>query len=324
MGAFFQTNKIVDEVIELDKKSRKSIKYFFSKMSEKDIRYLFCMHRSFHSAWILRKVRAQKKISYKTWWSKSFFDESILRSMYLPEVLRALVLLSPVDDNIKKRIEYFSLDKKFHNSTERSSIIRWPYSIPADLLPTVEAEKSSVTSTLSRLQINRPYVVIAPSSQWATKRWTDSGFIELIQLLSERGLNAYIIGASNEIEHCREIEKKAQARQLSVEVRSLAGKTDLIELHHVLSKAEVIVANDSGPMHMATVSGRPVVGIFGPTTIDQGYRPWSDSSIVVQTDLSCRPCGKHGHKKCPIGTHDCMKKITAQEVAAAISPSQIY
>jgi len=62
--------------------------------------------------------------------------------------------------------------------------------------------------------------------------------------------------------------------------------------------------------------GTPLVSIFGPTTPSQGYTPWNKKSRVVEIPLDCRPCGAHGHNKCPIGTHDCMKKISPEMVWA--------
>jgi heptosyltransferase II len=64
--------------------------------------------------------------------------------------------------------------------------------------------------------------------------------------------------------------------------------------------------------------GIPTVAVFGPTTLDLGYRPWQNRALVVQKDLECRPCGKHGAAKCPLGTHACMKTVRPPDVLTAI------
>ena len=87
-----------------------------------------------------------------------------------------------------------------------------------------------------------------------------------------------------------------------------------MELAQVLKQAEILICNDSGTMHVASSVGTPVVSIFGPTVPSQGYSPWNKKSRIVEVNLSCRPCGAHGHDLCPIGTHDCMKKVTAEMV----------
>jgi heptosyltransferase-2 len=57
------------------------------------------------------------------------------------------------------------------------------------------------------------------------------------------------------------------------------------------------------------------VVIYGPTVLEFGFRPWQDHvSVVEKLGLPCRPCGKHGHNKCPIKTHVCMKEISPHEV----------
>ena len=100
---------------------------------------------------------------------------------------------------------------------------------------------------------------------------------------------------------------------------NLAGKTSPLESLQVLAQADVVVTNDSAGQHMAALVGAPTVSVFGPTVLEFGYRPWnSKAKIVERKGLACRPCGKHGHHKCPIGTHECMKKITATEVIAMI------
>jgi heptosyltransferase-2 len=49
--------------------------------------------------------------------------------------------------------------------------------------------------------------------------------------------------------------------------------------------------------------------------IEFGYRPWQNQTFIMQdSGLACRPCGPHGHRQCPLGTHACMKNITAEKV----------
>jgi heptosyltransferase-2 len=81
-----------------------------------------------------------------------------------------------------------------------------------------------------------------------------------------------------------------------------------------MTKAEALICNDSGLMHLASVAGLPTVAVFGPTTIALGYRPWQNQARVVERELFCRPCGKHGHVRCPLNTHECMKSISESQV----------
>jgi heptosyltransferase-2 len=155
-------------------------------------------------------------------------------------------------------------------------------------------------------------VVLAPGSVWRTKMWTKEGFIELGRTLSRDAL-VVVMGSRDESELCAEI-----ARAIP-NATSLAGRTSLWESAQLLAVADLLVCNDSGAMHLGAAAGVPIVSIFGPTVLELGYRPWASNAAVVQTDLACRPCGKHGAEKCPLGHHDCMKKVVAADVLKAAS-----
>jgi hypothetical protein len=79
--------------------------------------------------------------------------------------------------------------------------------------------------------------------------------------------------------------------------------------------AAVVVAGDTGLLHLAAAVGLPVVGIFGPTTSSDGF--WGHAGEVVELPLACRPCGKHGGDACPVGDHACLRGITIDAVLAA-------
>ncbi len=323
-GDFFERLGLVDEVLELDKRNITGLEEFRERLSRHSIRYLVSVHQSVRTALALRNIRAEQKISYQQWWNRPFFNLRVQRPMNLPEPLRALALLSPIDPSTDEQFKQIYLSGEQNNLHTKTSMLSWPHPLPVEYSMAVECDKVALEQVLA--QVKRPYAVIAPSSQWTTKQWTSNGYSELIKRLKEQGLNVYLVGTRNEREVCesiRDIHAKTYMRpeaHAHIEVRSLAGRFDLVHLHALMSRAEVIVANDSGSMHLAAAAGRPVVGIFGPTVLRQGYRPWTNESAVVQIDLGCRPCGRHGHKECPLGTHECMKKITAEMVMNAVEP----
>ncbi len=71
-------------------------------------------------------------------------------------------------------------------------------------------------------------------------------------------------------------------------------------------------------MHVAVASLVPTVALFGPTTQELGFYPYGEGHVVIEKELSCRPCGLHGAKKCPKGHFMCMKLISPEEVISAI------
>jgi ADP-heptose:LPS heptosyltransferase len=70
---------------------------------------------------------------------------------------------------------------------------------------------------------------------------------------------------------------------------NLAGKTNLRQLVALLERAELVIANDSGPMHIAAALGRPLVTMFGPTNpVRTG--PYRRDDAVIRVDIPCSPC----------------------------------
>jgi heptosyltransferase-2 len=337
---FFTENKIVDQVLTINKNSSQSkIKGLVSELNSLEIRNVFSPHQSFRSAWILKNVSALNKISYKQWWNKIFFTHRIVRNPNLPEALRLGQLITAVLDTTKLRRGADAetrqilepIINKYSNPKLRTSGLM--PKIPKLWSLAVAPQRESILRAVAKLNIKDPFVIVSPGSQWLTKKWKKSGFVELAQALQIKGFNVYITGSNAEKIICKEIEALAaislrshgetQKEIISLantncEVRTIAGETSLSELHALLSRAQFAVTNDNGTMHLAAAASCPVVSIFGPTTLELGYRPWSDSSFVAQIDLPCRPCGRHGHNKCPLGTHDCMKKLTAHEVLQAV------
>jgi heptosyltransferase-2 len=154
--------------------------------------------------------------------------------------------------------------------------------------------------------------VLAPGSVWHTKRWTASGFAAVARGLGARGVRCVLVGASADVERARTIAAAA-----GPDVLDLTGQTDLAVLTAVIDRSEVLVGNDSAPMHLATARGVPVVVVFCATTPALGYGPYGRATRVVEANLDCRPCGRHGGRRCPRGTEDCRHLVQAQQVLEA-------
>ncbi|MBV8781652.1 MAG: lipopolysaccharide heptosyltransferase I [Phycisphaerae bacterium] len=150
--------------------------------------------------------------------------------------------------------------------------------------------------------VREPYAVLLPGTNWATKRWPIEYFANLVEPLRERfGLRTIVAGAPDVIPLANQIQSGQQ-------IGNLAGKTTLPQLVTLLERASVIVANDSGPMHIASALGRPLVTIFGPTNpVRTG--PFGRMETVVRLDIVCSPCYS---RTC---SHtSCMKWLTPENV----------
>lgn len=124
------------------------------------------------------------------------------------------------------------------------------------------------------------YAVLMPGANWLTKQWPVERFASLVTPLRERfGLECVVAGGP---------ETEVLARRIEG-ATSLSGRTNLRQLVALLERAKLVIANDSGPMHIAAALGRPLVTPFGPTNpVRTG--PYRRTDSIVRVDIPCSPC----------------------------------
>jgi len=153
----------------------------------------------------------------------------------------------------------------------------------------------------------------AGATYGSAKRWYPERFGEVGAEFSST-YNIIIFGGPNEIEMAQEIENDLKQRGITNYI-NLAGKTDIKELCSHIGGCSLFITNDSGPMHIAASYQVPTVSIFGPTKYTETSQWANEKSIIVHHKMKCSPCMK---RECPLGHHDCMKTITAEEVNLAV------
>jgi heptosyltransferase II len=154
------------------------------------------------------------------------------------------------------------------------------------------------------------FIALAPGSIWGTKRWT---YYPALAAAVEGPI--VVLGGGEDTALAAEIQVAAPGR-----AHSAAGTVSLRLAAALLEQAAVLVTNDSAPLHLATATGTPVVGIFGPTVPAFGFGPRGQRDLVVEHDgLSCRPCSSHGPRVCPLGHHRCMRELSVERVRAAVA-----
>jgi heptosyltransferase-2 len=157
--------------------------------------------------------------------------------------------------------------------------------------------------------INGNLVTIAPGSIWATKRWPVEYFKTLISKLVSNGINVILIGGEADKKLCRKLVDGLGERAVST-----AGRLSLLQSAELMRRSRVLVSNDSAPQHLATAVGTPVIAIFGSTIPAFGFYPYGPKNSIIEQRLSCRPCGMHGRRECPLETFDCMRLISPEAV----------
>jgi lipopolysaccharide heptosyltransferase II len=158
-----------------------------------------------------------------------------------------------------------------------------------------------------------PLVVICPGAAHYNKRWKSEGFIETARyLIKEKSAFIVIHGGKDDYNLCKDI-----AMTIGKNAVNMAGLLSLSESAALLKLSSLVIANDTGMLHMAQSQKRSVVGIYGPTTSHLGYFPIEKDSMVVETNISCRPCTHNGLEKCPKKHFRCMLDITSEQVIGA-------
>lgn len=132
------------------------------------------------------------------------------------------------------------------------------------------------------------WIAIQPGARWENKRWPAAHFAKLVQLLAKKfpDTRFAILGSDTDRPSGKVIAEAEPSRCLN-----LCGEISLFEMIEWLRLSDVMVTNDTGPMHVAAALGKPVVALFGPT---EPHRtgPYGQLDHVVRIDLPCSPCLK--------------------------------
>ncbi|MDP8224951.1 MAG: lipopolysaccharide heptosyltransferase II [Candidatus Lernaella stagnicola] len=244
-----------------------------------------CPHPSFRSALLLAMARIPHRVGFADSAGRFFFTDRVHRDTSQHEVDRVLSLTT-------------ALGWRVPNEQRTPRLV-------------INPEAAGRLASWGLPEDGR-YVCVHPGSVWATKRWLPEGFAAVLSALADDGYTPVVLGGRDDIELANIVQD--HCRTLPV---NLAGRLSLTELTAVLSRAALLVTNDSGPMHIAGAVGTPVAAVFGSTTPELGYAPVGSPSRILQRHLPCRPCGPHGYRSCPLDHFHCMRHVTEAEVTAA-------
>lgn len=163
--------------------------------------------------------------------------------------------------------------------------------------------------TLAAIQAagSKRYAVLNPGAAWPNKRWPPERFGALAALLRERlGLSSMITWGPSE----RALADTIVAASSGAAVA--APPTTVADLAVLLREAALVVAGDTGPLHIAAAMGTPLVGLYGPTWPERNG-PWDPNDVVISRATSC-VC--HHKRQCLRGA-PCIDEISLDEVASA-------
>jgi heptosyltransferase II len=154
-------------------------------------------------------------------------------------------------------------------------------------------------------RISAPLAVLCPGSiNSRAKRWPAERYAALADQLASSGLDVVLIGSAGESDVSQEVSKHAECQPIV-----LTGETTVAEATAIISIADILITNDTGPAHLGAALDTPTLVIFGPTNPQTTF-PFSSSAEIFRRPPDCAPCML---RDCPID-HRCMTAIAPAEV----------
>lgn len=281
----------VDKVVPYNKRDKsqsalEGIKSIASVLRSDGVDCIISAHRSLRSALLARFAAPRFSVAFDTSAMSCLYTSTVRYKRRAHESERLAELLTAFDLGGSDK----KLPPKVSLRFDRSD---------TDLVDSILADVAKDCKT----------VVLAPASVWETKRWTEKGFSELAEKLAKQSYRVLVMGGASDADLCGRVAGRAGL--------SLAGRLSIPQSVYLLSRADLLVSNDSAPVHFAALVGCPTAAIFGATSPIFGFGPLSPRSTIIENpDLECRPCRIHGSRQCPLGHFRCMESIGADQVLA--------
>lgn len=169
------------------------------------------------------------------------------------------------------------------------------------VLPVNEQADAWAHATLNDLP--RPWIALSVGSRWLTKRWPPEHFRELLRRSLPFGGSALFVGAREEAPLA-----DLASENLPLPTRNLAGRTTLPQLTALLRRADVMLSNDTGPLHLAAALGVPIVAPYTCTQVRRNG-PFDQAHRAVETTV---PCAGSYIRQCD--RLDCMRELTPERL----------
>ena len=166
----------------------------------------------------------------------------------------------------------------------------------------IDAAKTQLTSC--GIGTDTFLIGIHPGGSSFDKRWPEKQYAELAdRLVQQYNATILLLHGPKEAALAHNIQQAMQSDAI------IYAPETIRELGALLSCCNLVVCNDSGPMHIAAAVDVPMVAVFGPTD-HVAWHPMSENASIVRRDMPCWPCSAH---KCKIGW-ECTKKLPVEPV----------
>lgn len=255
-------NGIPDEQDRVE--NQEEVALFFKEMQEQQLDIAFQMHGGGrHSNPFVLNLGAGLTIGFKTPDAPSL-DINVPYSLYQNEVLRFLEVAAKAG-------------AKIENIEPRIAVL--------------ESDKQELRNKVKELK--KPFVVLHPGASNIQRRWPSEKFASVGDALAEKGLRIFISGTASERELVEEV-----AGGMKANAENVCGILSIKAFTALLARAEVVISNDTGPLHLARAVGTPTVGIYWACNVVTA------GAILVTKNRQCI----EWNVNCPLCNMDCMRE----------------
>ncbi len=189
-------------------------------------------------------------------------------------------------------------------------------------LPVTDGAKREAQQAIEQAGIGQDEKILLINPNASTmaleRRWPEEYFIDLIERINDRRLGRpVLIGAPDEADFVRNLHNRTASPEKTV---NMAGALSLLGLTGMISRASLLITNDSGPLHLAGIIGTPTVSFFGPET-PLLYGPVGKNHTVLYKGIECSPCISIYNAKtvrCLKERPECLRAITVDEAFQAV------
>ncbi len=320
----FKNDKRITKIyIDSTKKAKSRLLATFRlarEVGKHDIAITFTNH--FYSALLLFLTRSKIRIGYN-FSRKLFLTHTLKHSKEIHQVLSYANLLNPLFSVDSTKVGNLKLE--IAKSSKNSNALK-----------ILDSKISSINTQKPRQNL---IIGLNPGGAYgSSKRWLKEYFAIIARYFLAQSHIVVLFGSKDDITTCKTIESMIKDKSLlesnlaSIDSNlldslatnaldhkesnliNLCDKTTLQELMSAISRLDVFITNDSGPMHIAVALKTPTIAMFGSTNVKR-CPPWKfKDCVILYENLECSPCFK---RNCPLLHHNCMKLITPQKVIDA-------
>ncbi len=253
---------------------------------------------------ILRKLRMQKFDLVIDLHSKlnTFIIKSLVRGKKTVTYNKKHYLRKKIVKNITEKSIVSTVDLYFSALKKLGIEKKYPY---PELFPNDENLKN-IKNLLSLEKYKK--IGIFPGALHATKMYPLEKLAKFIDSVpSKWNCKFIILGSKSEKPLSVELQEN-----IKTELLDLCGEFNISQLISVISNMDVIISNDSGPMHIAAALSKPQIALFGATHPRLGFAPLNKKAVTISSNISCQPCSLHGSALCPKRHFLCMNSISPE------------